>query len=187
MYKLRTMHVGNETNNRKVTDSQDDRITSVGELLRRLKIDELPQFWNVLRGDMSIVGPRPEDWDIVNQHYTADQKRTLAVRPGITSAAEVRWYPDLTYHDPPPRGVSLQDWYLMRHLPLRLAEELHYLQNQSMLLDLKLIVQTIYRILVNSWISPRKRFVSPRGIKGSEMHADRDQPKGHHSRPQDIK
>jgi lipopolysaccharide/colanic/teichoic acid biosynthesis glycosyltransferase len=126
-------------------------------LLRKSRIDELPQFWNVLCGDMSIVGPRPEDWDIVEQYYTPEQQRTLEIRPGVTSAAEIRWYPDLTYHDPPPPDVSIQEWYLMRHLPARLAEELHYMEKQSVLLDLKLIGQTIFCVLVSSWLPPKKQ------------------------------
>ena len=61
MYKLRTMRTGTDSTNRRITNAEDERITPVGKLLRKLKIDELPQFWNVLIGEMSIVGPRPED------------------------------------------------------------------------------------------------------------------------------
>lgn len=162
MLKLRTMHVGTDTPDRRITAEQDDRFTPVGTLLRKFKLDELPQFWNVLRGDMSIVGPRPEDWDIVQQHYTPEQRRTLDVRPGVTSMAEVRWYPDLTtYHDPPPPGVTIQEWYLTRHLPARLAEELGYVEQQSLLLDLKVIAQTIFCVLVRSWLLPKKQPLSP--------------------------
>ena len=64
MLKLRSMRIGADALDRRVTAARDDRITAVGALLRKFKIDELPQLWNVLRGDMSIVGPRPEDWDI---------------------------------------------------------------------------------------------------------------------------
>lgn len=160
MFKLRTMRVGMDTPDRRVTAERDDRITPVGRLLRKSKIDELPQFWNVLRGDMSIVGPRPEDWDIVEQYYTPEQRRTLEVRPGIVSPADVRWYPDLTYHDPPPAGVSIQEWYLVRHMPAQLAEALGYVEQQNMLIDLRVIVQTIFCVLVHSWLPPRKRPLS---------------------------
>ena len=61
---------------------------------------------------MAIVGPRPEDWEIVREHYTAELLRSLEVRPGIASPVDVEWYPDLTFHDPPPRGVSIQEHYL---------------------------------------------------------------------------
>lgn len=63
LFKLRTMHLDADAADRKITAVGDDRFTPAGQLLRKFKIDELPQFWNVLRGDMSIVGPRSEDWD----------------------------------------------------------------------------------------------------------------------------
>ena|SRR5579859_7502738 len=106
---------------------------------------------------MSIVGPRPEDWDLVQQHYTPQQRRTLEVRPGIASPADVRWYPDLTYHDPPPPNVSIQQHYLTRHLPVQLAESLRYVERQSLLLDLKVICQLMYCVLVRSWLPPTKQ------------------------------
>jgi lipopolysaccharide/colanic/teichoic acid biosynthesis glycosyltransferase len=154
MLKLRTMCVGTDTPDRKITAEQDDRITPAGRLLRKFEIDELPQFWNVLLGDMSVVGPRPEDWDIVQQHYTPQQWRTLDVRPGIVSPVDVRWYPDITYHDPPPADVILQDWYLNRHMPIMLAESLRYVERQSLLLDIQVIIQTAFCILVRSWLWP---------------------------------
>ncbi len=157
MLKIRTMRVGVDTPDRKITAADDDRITSVGLLLRKFKVDELPQFWNVLLGDMSIVGPRPEDWDLVEQHYTPEQRRVLDVRPGIASPADVRWYPDLTYHDPPPTEVAIQDWYLKRHLPAQLAEELRYVDHQSLQLDLKVLAQTAFCVLIRSWRLPPKQ------------------------------
>ena len=157
MLKLRTMHVGTDTPDRRVASASDDRITSIGSFLRKFKIDELPQFWNVLRGDMSIVGPRPEDWDIVEQYYTGEQLRTLEVRPGIAALADVRWYPDLTYHDPPPAGVSAQDWYLARHMPAQVAENLRYVERHTVLLDLKILAQMLLCVLIYSWIPPKRK------------------------------
>lgn len=157
MFKLRTMRIGTDTPDRRVTAALDDRITPVGGLLRKFKIDELPQFWNVLRGDMSIVGPRPEDWDIVQHYYTPEQWRTLEVRPGIAAPADVRWYPDLTYHDPPPAGVSMQEYYLRQHRPVLLAEGVRYVEQQSLLLDLKVIGQMIFCVLVRSWLPPKRQ------------------------------
>jgi lipopolysaccharide/colanic/teichoic acid biosynthesis glycosyltransferase len=160
MMKLRTMRVDTDTSDRKITDAEDNRITLAGKWLRKLKIDEFPQFWNVLMGDMSIVGPRPEDYDIVQTYYTPEQRRILKVRPGITSPVEVRWYPDLTYHDVPPEGVSTQEYYLQRHLPAQLNEGLRYVERQNLFLDLQVIMQTFYCILIHSWIPPKKQPLS---------------------------
>jgi lipopolysaccharide/colanic/teichoic acid biosynthesis glycosyltransferase len=157
MLKLRTMRESSDTPDRKITAAQDDRITPIGRVLRRFKIDELPQFWNVLRGDMSVVGPRPEDWDIVENYYTAQHRRTLEVRPGIVSLAEVRWYPDLTYHDPPPDNVSIQEHYVQRHMPAQLAEALRYVERHDLWLDLKVISQVIFCLIVYSWLPCKRR------------------------------
>lgn len=160
MLKLRSMRVGTDSLNRRVTALHDDRITPVGHWLRKFKIDELPQFWNVLRGEMSMVGPRPEDWNIVQNYYTAEQWRTLDVRPGVMSLAEIRWYPDLAYFDPPPAGVPMQEYYLEHHMPLRLAEELHHVTNQSLWLDVRVVWQTAVCVLWRSWQAPQLQRVA---------------------------
>ena len=160
MFKLRTMYVGTDTPNRRMTAVGDERITPVGPFLRKLKIDELPQFWNVVCGEMSIVGPRPEDWGIVEGYYTSEQRRILEVRPGIAALADVLWYPDLTYHDPPPEGVPIQEWYLKRHIPVQVAEGLRYVEQQNLLFDLKILAQMIFCVLVYSWQPPQKRPLS---------------------------
>ena len=157
MLKLRTMRVGLDDSDRRVTEANDVRITPVGNLLRKSKIDELPQFWNVLKGNMSIVGPRPEDWDIVQRYFTQEDRRVLDVRPGIASPVDVDWYPDLTYHDPLPSGIPMQEYYVRRHMPFQVAEALRYIGRQSLLLDLKVIGRLIYCVLVYSWRSPKKR------------------------------
>jgi lipopolysaccharide/colanic/teichoic acid biosynthesis glycosyltransferase len=161
MFKLRTMRVGSDTADRKITAAEDDRVTPVGRVLRRFKIDELPQLWNVLRGDMAVVGPRPEDWDIVRQYYTAEQRRTLDVKPGIASPADVRWYPDMTYHDPPPPGVSIQEHYLRRHLPAQVGEALRYVERQGLLADAWVVLQLVFCVLVRSWLPPPKQPLPP--------------------------
>jgi lipopolysaccharide/colanic/teichoic acid biosynthesis glycosyltransferase len=157
MIKLRTMSVGCDPADRRITKQSDERITPVGELLRKFSIDELPQFWNVLRGDMSVVGPRPEDWDIVQRCYTPEQRRVLSVRPGVVSPADVRWYPDLTYHDPPPANVPLQEYYIRQHLPAKLAEELRYVARHGLLLDVRVICQTVLCIVSRPWVTPKRQ------------------------------
>ncbi len=163
MFKLRTMRVGADTPDRKITEEQDDRITPLGRWLRAFEIDELPQFWNVLRGDMSIVGPRPEDWYIVEQYYTPEQRRTLEVRPGVVSPFDVHWYPDITYHDPPPAGVPLQEWYLKRHLPIQVEEAARYIEQSTLWLDLQVIIQTMICVLIHSRLLPPKKH--PLGVE----------------------
>jgi lipopolysaccharide/colanic/teichoic acid biosynthesis glycosyltransferase len=157
MFKLRTMRVNTDSADRKVTDDNDDRVTPVGRWLRKGKLDELPQLWNVLRGDMAIVGPRPEDGDLVQQHYSVEQFRALEVRPGIASPVDVEWYPDLTYHDPAPAGVPTQEHYLRRHLPVQVAEAIRYVERQSLWLDVQVIVRLVFCVVVRSWLPPAKR------------------------------
>lgn len=160
-HKLRTMRVDEDTSARQITDAEDDRITPLGGLLRRLKLDELPQFWNVLVGEMSVVGPRPESFELAQAHFTPEQRRTLEVRPGITSPSMITWYPDETYHDPPPEGVSMQEHYLRRHLPVKLAEELEYLERRTFWSDLGVIWRTFRCVLLRSFRPPaRKPFPS---------------------------
>ena len=156
MFKLRTMRAGCEVAGRRITEVCDERVTAVGKPLRKFRIDELPQLWNVLRGDMSIVGPRPEEWEIIQQHYGEYEWRALEVRPGIVSPADVRWYPDFTYHAPPPPGVPLQEYYLAHHLPAKMAEEIHYVENHTLATNLKIIGQTILCLLIYSWWPPKR-------------------------------
>jgi lipopolysaccharide/colanic/teichoic acid biosynthesis glycosyltransferase len=167
MFKFRTMRVGSDTANRKITDEHDDRVTPVGRFLRRFELDEFPQFWNIVLGDMSVVGPRPEDWDIVQQYYTPEQRRTLEVRPGLVSPVDVYWYPDITFHDPPPPGVPLQEHYLKRHMPAQLSQALDYVDHQSLWLDLNVIAQTAFCILVRSWLLPPKPHPLPNDLSSS--------------------
>jgi lipopolysaccharide/colanic/teichoic acid biosynthesis glycosyltransferase len=161
MFKLRTMRVGTDSADRKVTEDVDDRITSVGRWLRKFKIDELPQFWNVFRGDMAVVGPRPEDYDIVQQYYVGPLRRALDVKPGIASPLDVEWYPDLTYYDPPPAGVPIQEHYLKRHLPLQAMGAINYVDRQSLFLDMQVVLRLIFCVLVRSWLPPSRRALPP--------------------------
>jgi len=176
MLKFRSMRAGADRSRSKITAAGDDRITALGAILRRLKIDELPQLWNVLRGDMSIVGPRPEDWDLVQQHYTPELRRALDTRPGITCTAEVRWYPDLTYHDPPPPGVAIQDHYIARHLPAQAAEGVRYVERQSLALDLQILARTLYCVLVHSWLPPKRQPLAP-GTPAARPHGIAEEPR----------
>jgi lipopolysaccharide/colanic/teichoic acid biosynthesis glycosyltransferase len=128
IYKLRTMVRGAEFTGAGLAIQQgDDRITRVGGFLRRYSLDELPNLWNVLRGEMSIVGPRPTIQVQVDQ-YTDHQRRRLAVKPGITGWAQVN-------------GRASVPW------AKRIELDLWYVEHRSLLLDLKILVLTVRMVL----------------------------------------
>jgi lipopolysaccharide/colanic/teichoic acid biosynthesis glycosyltransferase len=147
IYKFRTMVQDAHRNGPQITAGGDSRVTRVGSILRRTKIDELPQLINVVTGDMSLVGPRPEVRKYV-EAYRKEYETVLTARPGITDISS------LTYRDEEALLRSQEDperFYLTVHLPekIRLAKE--YIRDRSFLYDLKLIVRTLHRI-----VSPEK-------------------------------
>lgn len=133
-----------------ITAQNDARVTTVGRLIRKLKLDELPQLINVLRGDMSIVGPRPEDAGLVRELYSREQLRVLSAPAGLTGPLQVRVFPDLSSEV--PAGVDPTEYYRTVQLPARLAEDLEYVDQMSLGLDLRVIAQTAYCILVKTWL-----------------------------------
>lgn len=145
MYKLRTMHVAqNEASS--ITSPGDSRIFPFGNLIRRLKIDELPQFWNILNGNMSFVGPRPEAPDIVEKHYSDWMHETLQIRPGVTSPGAIYNYlmADTLLEDSDPEGS-----YVRNLLPPKLALERAYLERANFFSDLTYIVLTAWAIMAH--------------------------------------
>lgn len=136
IFKFRSMRKDNA--GLKITTGNDSRITPVGRFLRKSKIDELPQLINVLVGDMSFVGPRPEVADYVNL-YTPYQRQVLLVRPGITGLASIRFRNEndlLTASDDPNRT------YVEQIMPRKIDLDLEYIPHASVFYDLKLIFQT---------------------------------------------
>jgi lipopolysaccharide/colanic/teichoic acid biosynthesis glycosyltransferase len=128
LMKLRTMIVGAERQGAGyAVDRGDARITRAGRVLRRLSLDELPQLWNVIRGDMSIIGPRPTLRYQV-ERYTPRQLRRLEVKPGITGWAQVRGRAALPWED----RIELDVWYI---------------EHRSPLLDLKILAKTPLALL----------------------------------------
>lgn len=141
--KFRTMLVNADRQGLLTTDDNDSRITRLGKVLRKYKLDELPQLLNVLRGDMSFVGPRPEVQQFVKM-YTPEQMHVLDVRPGITDAASIKYRNEnalLARQDDPER------YYIEVIMPDKLAINLDYVQHHTLLGDLKLILQTLQTIL----------------------------------------
>jgi lipopolysaccharide/colanic/teichoic acid biosynthesis glycosyltransferase len=141
MYKFRTMVVNADKMGPGITTRNDQRVTGIGRLLRKTKLDELPQLINVLRGEMSIVGPRPEDPRYV-KHYTPEEATVLKVRPGITSPASVH------YHDE-ENLIGGEDWetrYLREIMPSKLRLDIEYARHPSVGRDIGLIFQTLQAI-----------------------------------------
>jgi lipopolysaccharide/colanic/teichoic acid biosynthesis glycosyltransferase len=143
MYKFRTMRADAPAKGGLLTATGDARITPVGAFLRWSKIDELPQLINVLRGDMSLVGPRPEVPKYV-ELFRPQYERILAVRPGITDFASIKYRDESSLL---AKAANPEQEYVTRILPdkLRLAEE--YVRRSSVALDLQLIVQTVTTVL----------------------------------------
>jgi lipopolysaccharide/colanic/teichoic acid biosynthesis glycosyltransferase len=128
IFKLRTMVTGAEYQGAGLAiNAGDTRITRVGALLRRYSLDELPNFWNVVRGEMSIVGPRPTLQHQVDS-YTEHQRGRLSVKPGITGWAQVN-------------GRNALSW------PERIELDLWYVEHWSMALDLRILRQTFGQVL----------------------------------------
>ena len=127
-----------------ITTAADPRITPVGRFLRKTKLDELPQLINVLSGEMSLVGPRPEDPRYV-AFYTPEQRQVLRVRPGITSAASLRYRDESAL-------LAGSDWetiYIESIMPQKLAIELDYLQRRNLLTDLGLVLLTLWTVIAH--------------------------------------
>ena len=143
MYKFRTMHVRSGP---VITAMQDSRLFAFGSLLRTLKIDELPQFVNVLRGEMSIVGPRPEDPAIVSKSYSTEDYETLSVLPGLLSPGSIYYYThgeQLVGSADDPTAT-----YLESALPIKLALDRVYVQRIGLIYNLRLITRTIWSIVL---------------------------------------
>ena len=142
IYKFRTMIDDAFDRGLPITVGRDSRITRVGKILRKTKIDELPQLLNVLKGDMSLVGPRPEVARYV-ELFRPDYEHILKVRPGLTDLASLKYSDEASILG---QSANPERDYVARLLPdkIRLAKE--YIQRSSLLFDVKLIVETIIKL-----------------------------------------
>ena len=134
MLKFRSMYIDSEfTGSGVYSDDNDPRVTKVGKIIRKTSIDELPQLINILRGDMSLIGPRPpltyHPWPI--EQYTAEQRRMFEVRPGITGWAQINGRKDVEWH----KRIEMNVWYV---------------DHVSFLLDVKIFFITILKVIKNS-------------------------------------
>jgi lipopolysaccharide/colanic/teichoic acid biosynthesis glycosyltransferase len=155
-----------------ITGSKDPRVFLVGRVLRALKIDELPQLYDILIGKMSIVGPRPEDPKIVEQYYTALARATLNVAPGLSSPGSIHYYQhsDLQLDDTDPERS-----YVENLLPIKLAMDLVYIRRASLSYDLTVILKTAATILLIA-LGKRQFSEPPEFAEARELIENSDAP-----------
>lgn len=141
--KFRTMVVDAEKLGRQITVGNDSRITKIGAFLRKYKIDELPQLINVLKGDMSLVGPRPEVPRYVNM-YNEEQRKVLEVKPGITDLASIRYRDE---NELLGQAENPDEFYIKTIMPDKLALNLEYIRKSNVFLDIYIIFRTIFKCI----------------------------------------
>jgi lipopolysaccharide/colanic/teichoic acid biosynthesis glycosyltransferase len=156
MYKLRTMRVNHDAQQSVITAQHDPRVFPWGNWLRRSKVDELPQLFNILRGEMAIVGPRPEAPTIVEQHYTALEYETLEARPGLASPGSIYNY---THGEQVLASDDPEKDYIERLLRLKLALDVVYVRRASVWYDVAIIGRTLWVIV--SMLAGRRQFPDP--------------------------
>ncbi len=140
MYKFRTMVENADKIGIGLTTHKDPRVTQIGRLLRFTKLDELPNFINVIKGDMSLTGPRPESPTYV-EFYTDEQKQVLLVRPGITGPSQIV---NRNEEEKLAEQTDPEQYYITELLPKKLALDLHYVATQSFISDIKWILKTLW-------------------------------------------
>jgi len=142
LYKFRTMHTDAEKSGLLTVGKKDPRVTKVGYYLRRFKLDELPQLINVLNGDMSIVGPRPEVRKYVDL-YSEQQLNVLKVRPGITDPASILYFRE---NEILAQTNNPEKTYINEIMPAKLRLNLEYISKQSFISDIIIIIKTIFKV-----------------------------------------
>ena len=140
LYKFRSMRVGSDKKGLLTIGGKDSRVTKAGFFIRKYKLDELPQLLNVLKGDMSFVGPRPEVRKYVDM-YTERQLKVLDVRPGITDLASIKYRNE---NDLLAAADNPEQYYIDFVMQDKLALNLQYIETRSFFGDIKLIFRTIF-------------------------------------------
>ena len=143
LLKFRTMKVDSDKQGLLTIGKNDSRITRFGKFLRKSKLDEIPQLFNIIKGDMSVVGPRPEVPKYVNL-YNSEQKKVLSVRPGLTDYASLEY---INENELLSQSENSEMIYINKVMPEKLKLNLKYISDQNFFLDLKLIFRTIGKIV----------------------------------------
>ena len=147
IFKFRTMIVGADKKGSLVTLKEDDRITKVGRLIRKYRLDELPQLFNILKGEMTLVGTRPEVLKYV-EAYTDEMRATLLMPAGVTSRASMLFKDeDEIIERFALEGMAIDDIYIEKVLPEKMLYNLAYLNEFSVWTDIKILVETALRVL----------------------------------------
>ena len=144
IFKFRTMIVDAESKGLQLTSGDDSRVTAVGRKLRKYKLDELPQLLNVLKGEMSLVGPRPEVPKYVAYYPEAVRKVVLSVPPGITDKASIEYIEESRLMS---ESRDPEKTYVEKILPDKLKYYQEYVENRSLLMDIKIILGTLKEII----------------------------------------
>lgn len=142
LFKFRTMKVDSDKKGLLTVGHRDSRITSAGYYLRKYKLDELPQLFNVFKGDMSLVGPRPEVRKYVDM-YNEEQLKVVSIRPGITDYASIQF---VNENELLKDAENPEKLYIDEIMPQKLAINLEYIQDQNFFKDIKIIFLTIKAI-----------------------------------------
>lgn len=143
LIKFRTMYIGSDKHGLLTIGDNDSRITKVGRFLRKFKVDEFPQLLNVLMGDMSMVGPRPEVEKYVSL-YTEEQKKVLSIKPGITDLASIRFANE---NEILSRSIDSEKLYIEEIMGYKIKLNMKYINERSLSLYFKILFQTVLRIL----------------------------------------
>ena len=142
LYKFRSMVIDAEAKGQLTVGGRDPRVTKVGYVLRKYKLDELPQFLNVLKGEMSVVGPRPEVRKYVSL-YNPQQQKVLSVRPGLTDYASIEYANE---NELLAQAADPEKEYIETIMPAKLQLNLKYVEEMSVATDLRIILKTIARV-----------------------------------------
>ncbi len=143
LLKFRTMHVDADRKGLLTVGGRDPRITGNGYFLRKYKLDELPQLWNVFVGEMSLVGPRPEVRKYVDL-YNDEQRKVLSVRPGITDYASLEYFDE---NELLAKSNQPEKTYVEEVIPVKLKLNQRYIKEAGLITDLKLILKTLLKIV----------------------------------------
>ena len=143
LLKFRSMKVDADKQGKLTVGMRDPRITAVGYFLRKTKLDEFPQFINVLKGEMSIVGPRPEVEEFVNL-YTKEQRKVLSVKPGITDYASLEYYKE---NELLGKSQDARKTYIEEVMPAKLDLNLKYINEYGLVKDLRIMWRTFVKVI----------------------------------------